>query len=143
MTEKQTIIEALNNSNFMLYALQSHIEEEYRNNLLDVIKKNKTLIDDLKGIQHSEEAKIITPEEIKTDLTYFKFLDELEVIMPESQSLINQLLRYKQDNKHKYLKVLEAVARQKSTGKEPIKDIKPYLIGALRKEFKNENNSNN
>lgn len=143
MTDKQTIIEALNKSNFILYALQNRIEEDYRDNLLNTITNNKNIIKELKDISHTEAVKAITQEEIKTDLTYHKFLDELEVTLPESQSLINQLLKYKQEDRHKYLRVLEAVAKQKAIGKEPIKDIKSYLIGALKKEFSNANSSSN
>lgn len=143
MPNNETIINALSKSNFIMYALQSRIEEDYKEELLRLIRENKSLINELKGISYMEVVKTITPEEIKTDLTFFEFLDDLEVSMPESQSLINQLLKYKQDNRRKYLKVLEAVAKQKKTGKEPIKDIKPYLIGALKKEFNNENNCSN
>ena len=143
MPNNETIIKALSKSNFIMYALQSRIEEDYKEELLRLIRENKSLINELKGISYMEVVKTITPEEIKTDLTFFEFLDDLEVSMPENQSLINQLLKYKQDNRRKYLKVLEAVAKQKKTGKEPIKDIKPYLIGALKKEFNNENNCSN
>lgn len=140
----QETIDALNKSNFILYALQGRIEEDYREELLNVIKTNKNIADRLKGIEHQERIKTITPGEIQNDLEVLNLMDHIETSLQENKGFITQLVRYKVQDRHKYYRVLEAVQTQKATGKETIKGIQPYIIGALKKEFRtNENNSNN
>lgn len=132
MTELE-IKDLIAENNFILYTLKNRLEVKDISDMLGItINKNRAFINELDN--NIKEANKITDKEIREDLIFYGFLERTEAYTTDSDSIVNQLMKYKTRSKEKYFRVLNSVRDYKEKGNE-IKNICAYLSSCFKKEF--------